>query len=390
MTLLIFILILSILVLVHELGHFIAAKKSGVLVEEFGFGLPPRLFGIKFGETLYSINLLPFGGFIKVYGEEYHEEDKKNITASKKLKARAFIYKKPWQKIMIIIAGVVMNILLGVFIYYALLSYNNFRAEPIPLINNYNFPFGNEEKRVIVTNILQNSPAQKAGIDVRDVVLRFKIEENIDEGQWIDIQSPEKLINLTNQAQDKNVFIELINAKNGQQKVVDVVPIYNKELKRATIGINLMTVVILKYDRLEDKIFSGFFHSYNLLAYNASAISYFIGSAFKEKSLEPVSHTVSGPVGIFAVVSDIVQSSGKKLLINLSDLVALLSLSLAFVNILPLPALDGGRLVFIGYEVIAKKRVNKNVEKYFNLIGIIFILSLAVLVAINDIMKFYR
>ena len=107
MTILIFILILSVLIFVHELGHFFIAKKTGVRVDEFGFGLPPRVFGKKIGETLYSLNLIPLGGFVKLYGEEYHEIKNKNNAK------RAFINKKPWQKTLIIIGGVIGNFLLG-------------------------------------------------------------------------------------------------------------------------------------------------------------------------------------------------------------------------------------------------------------------------------------
>ncbi|PIT89239.1 MAG: RIP metalloprotease RseP, partial [Candidatus Levybacteria bacterium CG10_big_fil_rev_8_21_14_0_10_36_7] len=107
-TAIIFFVILLILVLIHEFGHFFGAKKSGVKVEEFGFGFPPRLFGKKIGETLYSFNLIPLGGFVKLFGEEYHEE-KKNKTDSQ----RAFVNKKPWQKTIIICGGVIMNFVLG-------------------------------------------------------------------------------------------------------------------------------------------------------------------------------------------------------------------------------------------------------------------------------------
>src|SRR3989344_567029 len=100
LTLIAFLLILSVLVLVHELGHFFVAKLFKIKVEEFGFGFPPRVWGKKIGETLYSLNLLPIGGFVKLYGEEYHEED----TAANKMAGRAFINKKPWQKAVVILA----------------------------------------------------------------------------------------------------------------------------------------------------------------------------------------------------------------------------------------------------------------------------------------------
>lgn len=383
MPILIFLLILSILVLVHELGHFIAAKKNGVLVEEFGFGLPPRIFGIKRGETLYSLNLLPFGGFVKVYGEEYAEDQ---IKIDKNLKKRAFIYKKPAVKTLILIAGVLMNFILGVVVFYILLGTNGFRSEPLPLYNNYDFRFGKQESKVIVANVVKGSPAEKAGVQVEDIIVRFRK----DNKPWVNINSADQLIKLTNQANGQNIDIDLNNAKNGQRKIVSVIPSFDKKVGRAIIGVNLIKVVDLYYQTPTQKLFSGFMHSYNVMAYNLNTLKSFIASAFKEKSWGPVAHTVSGPVGIFAVVSDIVKGSGNKLVVNLANLVALLSLSLALFNILPFPALDGGRLVFIVYEVISGKRTNAKIERYLNLVGIIILLSLVVLISINDIIKFYK
>src|SRR3989344_7939069 len=108
MSIIVFIIILGILVLVHEFGHFLAAKKNGVRVEEFGFGFPPRIFGKKIGETIYSFNLFPIGGFVKLFGEEYHELAGKTIN---KLSARAFSNKKSWQKATVIVSGVLGNFL---------------------------------------------------------------------------------------------------------------------------------------------------------------------------------------------------------------------------------------------------------------------------------------
>ena len=123
MTIIIFILILAILILIHELGHFIMAKKNDILVEEFGFGFPPRLWSKKSGETIYSINLLPVGGFVKLFGEEYQEIEPGRLRskAGKPLRlniTKAFVSKKPWQKTLVILGGVLMNIFLAVFIYY--------------------------------------------------------------------------------------------------------------------------------------------------------------------------------------------------------------------------------------------------------------------------------
>jgi regulator of sigma E protease len=386
-SIIIFILILGTLVLIHEFGHFIFAKKNGVLVEEFGFGFPPRIFGVKKGETLYSINLLPIGGFVKLYGEEYQElnqlRQSKNILPPKK---RAFVFKKPFQKFLIIIGGVLMNVILAPGIYYFLLGTNQFQSEPLPLFNQFHFTFGKQQGQVIIAEVVKNSPASKVGITTEDAVVRFKVNSS---NNWVTITSASQLISeIKNRAKQK-VTIQLVNIRSGNQKTVMVIPYYNLQLKRAIIGANLIDAVIIKYDSITDKLLSGFLHSYNLIGYNISVFGDLISTSFKSRNIEPVSQTVSGPIGIFAVVNDLVQSSGRKLVVNLLNVVALLSLSLALINILPLPALDGGRLVFVIYEWITGKQVQAKVEKYINAIGFIFLISLAIVISINDILKFF-
>ncbi len=382
-TLIIFILLLALLVLIHEFGHFIAAKKNGIYVEEFGFGFPPRVIGKKIGETLYSLNLLPIGGFVKVYGEEYHEEDK----GVDKMADRAFINKKPWQKAVVVLAGVFMNIVLAVFIYYVLLGINNFKSDPFTLFGDYKFRFGTQQEQIVVANVVKNAPAAKSGVTIGDVVQRVKSETS---DTWTDISTPDQMIKYVNNAQGQKVAIELINLKDDQKKTVTVVPQYNKELKRAAIGVGLAQSVVLTYNQPVQKIFSGFLHSYNIMSYSMNTMGYFISSSFKQRSLGPVSETVSGPVGIFQVVGDIVEFSGSKLLVNLAQLAALLSLSLATMNVFPFPALDGGRLVFILYEWITGKRPNQTIEKYVNMIGFFVLIALAIVISINDVIRLMR
>ncbi|MFA5136834.1 MAG: M50 family metallopeptidase [Patescibacteria group bacterium] len=392
MSLILFVIIIAVLVLIHELGHFIAAKKSGILVEEFGFGFPPRIWGKKIGETTYSINAIPLGGFVKLFGEEYEEIEnvptKQSLSVS--LKKRAFIYKKPIVKTVVILAGVIMNTVLGVTIYYTLLGFNRFQSDPIPLISPYNFRFGTQEGRVIAIHIAPESPAAKAGISVEDTILRYRLNGIKQEAKWHSITSASSLIDTIKSSADSEVLLETENVRNGVKKIVPVVPYYNKELKRAIIGVNLLDAVVLKYQTPRQKILSGFMHSYNLLAYNYTTIGRLFQIAVKDKTLEPVSQTVSGPVGIYSIVNEIIQTSGEKLVKNILNVVGLLSLSLAAMNILPLPALDGGRLVFIIYEWIAGKPVNKNFERYVNLIGFFALISIGILVSINDIMRLLR
>lgn len=378
----IFILILAVLVLIHEFGHFIVAKKNGIMVEEFGFGFPPRVWGFKKGETLYSINLLPLGGFVKVYGEEYHEEDKKDIAKS--MKDRAFIYKKPAVKAAVIVAGVIMNLILGVSIYYGLLASNNFRSEPLPMIGNPQFAFGEKESQVAVINVVEDSPAEKAGIKSEDIVLRYRLNQT---DEWQSIASAQDLIDTIKQADGKGVYLETENFKNGSTKEVNVTPYYDEKLKRSIIGVNLVDLGVLTYQKPAQKVFAGFMHAYNIIDYNFKTIGFLISSSFEAKDVGPVSNAVAGPVGIFVAIDDVVKSSGAKVVTNLLNVTAMLSLSLAFMNILPLPALDGGRLVFIIYEWVTGKRANTKVEQYTNLAGIMFLLSLALLITVSDLSK---
>lgn len=385
MSLLIFFIILSFLILIHELGHFLAAKKNGVRVEEFGLGLPPRLFGKKIGETIYSLNLLPIGGFVKLFGEEQYELEGKK-EKKQELKKVAFIYKKPWQKTIIILAGVFMNLLAGIIIFYITLSLNNFQSTSIPLITKTKFTFGQENKKVIIANVNKNSPAFNAGIKPEDVVLGYKINGN----EWKNIDSASEFINIVKNTKDQLISFKLQNNKNGEEKIITVKPVYNQDLKRYIIGVNVMDIVILNYQKPVDKIFAGIFHSYNLMDYNLKIFGHLFSTAIKEKDTGTLTNSLSGPVGIFAVVDDTVKRSGQKLLINILELAGLISLSLALMNVLPFPALDGGRLIFVIYEWITGKQPNKNIEKYLNFFGFLILIGLAIFISINDIAKFFR
>lgn len=391
-SLIIFLLILSFLVLIHEFGHFIMAKLNGVRVEEFAIGFPPRLFTIKYGETNYSINIFPLGGYVKLFGEEYQEVDstqiKDQIAKGKdESVSRAFAFKKPHQKALIVAAGVVMNLIFGVIVLYGLLAYNGFKSDPLPLIFSHKFTFGTQEGRVIATNLVKDSPAQKAGLMPEDIISSYSIEY---ENTTTSLTSAQQLITMIKKSPGKRIFLETVNLKDGKIKTISVVPQYNKELKRAIIGVNLIDGIVLSYLTPTDKFFSGFMHSYNVLEYNFSVIGQLMGIAVKEKSTAPVAGAVSGPIGIFSVVNDMVQSSGEKIVKNLLNLMALLSLSLGVMNILPFPALDGGRMVFVIYEWIAKKPVNKKVENITNVAGFAFLMGLAVLVSINDILRLFK
>ena len=391
-SLIIFLLILSFLVLIHEFGHFLMAKLNGVRVEEFAIGFPPRLFTIKYGETNYSINIFPLGGYVKLFGEEYQEVGEIQAPNSNSIKkdaalSKAFAFKKPYQKALIVAAGVVMNLLFGVFILYGLLAFNGFKSDPLPLIFPHNFTFGTQEGRVIATHLVKGSPAEKAGLQPEDIISSYSIEF---ENTTSTLTSANQLIAMIKKSPGKKIYLETINLKDGKMKTISVMPQYNKELKRAIIGVNLIDGIVLSYTSPTNKIFSGLMHSYNILEYNFSVIGQLISVAVKEKTTAPVSGAVSGPIGIYGVINDMVQSSGEMIVKNLLNLMALLSLSLGVMNILPFPALDGGRMVFVVYEWITGKAVHKKVESITNIAGFALLMGLAVLVSINDILRLFR
>lgn len=352
-----FIIILIILVVIHELGHFIAAKKNDVYVEEFGVGFPPKAFGKKFGETLYTLNWLPLGGFVKLYGEEYHEEDK----LDKKVKipaSRAFVNKKPWQKTIIITAGVVMNFLLG----WVIISYLFTSGIPVPA-------------GVTIADVQQNSPAVQAGIQKNDKVI------SIGKGTDVtNVMATYELIQATKKYSGQTV--DLIIERNGQQKTVQLEARANPPKDQGAFGIVINQVVEQKQYPWYTAPFYGLQRAFDMTRMIAVEI---LKIPYQLITQQKTDVEFSGPVGIAKVVGEARQYGIKPLL----EIMALLSLNLAVINILPFPALDGGRLMFIFYEWITGKRPNQNFEKYLNLVGIILLLSLSAWVTVYDILKLF-
>lgn len=351
MSLIVFIIILAILVLVHELGHFLAAKKNGILVEEFGFGYPPRIFSFKIKETVYSLNLIPLGGFVKVYGEEQHEK------VNSKLKKRSFVSKKPYQKALVLLAGVIGNFLLG----WVIISYLFTQGVPTPT------------KKVIVEQVIKNSPAEKAGIKPNDVIIRLLTTDN----QVYLIKSTDDLISLTKKNLDKPIILEIDH--QGQTIKKTLVPRSKVPSGQGPLGLVITSFINKKYPWFQAP-FYGLIEAFNITSRIVVELlkTIFLFFSFKKLTVE-----VAGPIGIAYFTSKVIKFGNNAVL----ELTALLSLNLAVIQLLPFPALDGGRLAFVVYEWVTKKKVNKNFEKYLNLIGFILLLTLAAVISINDVIR---
>jgi regulator of sigma E protease len=368
----VFIVTLLILVVIHELGHFFAAKKFNIKVLEFGFGIPPRAWGKKIGETIWSLNWLPFGGFVRLLGED---ESDKSVLDDKRSFAKAAI----WKRITVVIAGVVMNLLLAWVLFYIVLGAQGFKTQ-LPLLSDYKFVGVNQttDTAIIVGNIAEGSPAQQSGLTDGDRITAFNGSVVTDADQFVS----EIKANA-----GKEVKLTITDIQGNNSREVTLIPRENPPAGQGALGVSLggLKTVNLNYETPMQKLFAGPIHSYNLMAYSGKILGETIGYSFKEKDIAPVSNAVAGPVGITSVVAQIL--SVKNPVIPYLDFVAALSLNLAVVNVLPFPGLDGGRLFFLVIEGITRKKTHAVVEKYVHTIGLLVLLSLIMLITISDIRK---
>ena len=359
-TILVFLLILSVLVLVHELGHFLMAKKLGIKVEEFGFGLPPRLFGIKKGETIYSINWLPIGGFVKLYGEDDAGSGsikvKKQTSKITNLK-KAFFARPAWQKILVVTAGVVMNFLLAVVIISYLFS-----AVGVSVPGD----------KVLVSQVLDNSPAKQAGLKAGDTVKSIN---------GIKLTSGQQLVSITKKNLGQTIKLE-VSGKDAKTRTLEVVPRVKYPSNEGPMGIAISSNVEVKKYPWYLAPFLGTMEALKMSWLIASGLlSMFYQLIFSGV----VPKGVAGPVGIAELTGQFVAIGPNAVL----SFVALLSLNLAILNILPFPALDGGRLLFIIIGLIGGKRISEKYEAYAHAIGMIILIGLIVLITINDLIRLF-
>lgn len=384
-TIIIFLLLLSVLVLIHEAGHFFVAKKLGIKVEEFGFGLPPRVFGIKKGETIYSINLLPIGGFVKLYGED--EAGGGKITNSKlqipkKNIEKAFFARSVGQRAAVVIAGVIMNSVLAAIIFYAFLFISGFKTQ-LPLLGDHKFFAVSQinSSDIIIADVAKNSPAQKAGIKPYSKIVSVNGQKITDVKYFAELISKNK---------GKEIVTAWQDTKDNKIYRAKIVPRINPPKNQGAIGISFfpVTTVILNYQTIPQKIFSGVTHPVNLLVYNFDIMGRLIGVSIQEKTAAPISESVSGPVGIYSLVGNIVKIPDiKERILQVLNLAGILSISLAFFNILPIPALDGGRLFFILIEAVSGRKVPAKFESYAHAVGMALLLTLIAFITFHDLTR---
>lgn len=389
LTLFIFLVILTVLVLIHELGHFLVARRFGIKVEEFGFGLPPRALGKKIGETIFSLNWLPIGGFVKLYGED--EAGGGKITTARRITGthipdfkRAFFSKTPFQRAAVVVAGVVMNAVLAVAIFYAFLFISGFKTE-LPLFLNHNFFFVNQENKteIIITGVSEGSPADKAGIKPLARLISINGKS---------MRETQSLIKIIDENKGKSVLIVWQDLQTNKVMQKEVSPRVSPPKQEGALGIGFAAVAtaVLHYENPLQKVFSGFIHPANLVVYNGKVMGSLIAISIREKTAEPVGQGVAGPVGIYSLVGNIVQIPDlKERILQILNLAGILSISLAFFNILPIPAMDGGRLFFILFELVTQRKVHPKFESLAHAIGMAILLTLILLITLRDLGRIF-
>ncbi|TSC75202.1 MAG: hypothetical protein G01um101444_48 [Parcubacteria group bacterium Gr01-1014_44] len=360
-TAIIFIIIIGILVLVHELGHFITAKRAGMKVEEFGFGFPPRLFGIKKGETIYSINWIPFGGFVKIYGESGDPPSHKATEGKEEADSpRSFASKKPGTRAKVIVAGVVMNVILA----YFLLTVGNVMGLRTAVVETDQNPLI-RDRRIQIIQIVPNTPADEAKLETLDEIIGFG---NVAEFQ-----------EYINQNRGKNILVQI--KRGGEILEKQITPRVSPPPGEGALGISLAATGVIKYPWYQ-AIYKGAEQTGILFINTVYGYGSIIGKIFTTGS---PGADISGPIGIAKFTGQAARIGFAYLL----QLTALISINLAVLNIIPFPALDGGRLLFIIIEKIKGSPIPRRVENLVNSIGFALLILLMIYVTTKDISRLF-
>lgn len=351
----VFFAVLAVLVLVHEFGHFLAARRRGVRIEEFGFGFPPRLFSVKKGETLYSFNLLPFGGFVKIFGEDsQHSQDPENF-ASRSVSQRAAI----------IAAGVFFNLILAYFLF----SFVFWLGMPVDADDPL---WGREAQnpQITVIEVLPSSPAESIGLKKGDKIIELKSGgESAKPAGINDVQ------NFINENQGRAINLEIL--RKGEKLDFSVVLPQDRQSSNGILGIAMANIGILKKSMF-GALWFGMKETLSTILGTLKGLVFILGLLF---SGENVSGLVSGPIGIFSIVGASL-NFGYAFLFTLT---ATLSVNLALINFFPIPALDGGRLLFLAIEALRGRPVSQKAAGLAHSLGFAILILLMIIVTYYDL-----
>ena len=354
MTILIFLVLISALVFIHELGHFILAKRAGIRVDEFAIGFPPKIFSWKRGETTYAINALPIGGYVKILGEDGENADD----------PRSFVNARRHRQAAILAAGVAFN-WISAFLAFWVAVMIGVQVAP-------GNPFWEEAsgKSAIVVDVLAGSPAETAGLVAGDRV------ESVGSSQ---VLSSEDVVAIVSAAKGP-ITVAGVH-ESGEQFSVSITPTLSAELKRPVIGTLIDGRGEIKLGPIDAVGVAARYTAYATGAVPAGLWS-IITDAFHGAA---DAEMVSGPVGIAVLAKGAAEMGWGQLL----AFAATISINLAIINLAPLPALDGGRLVVVGIESVVRRRIPTRYLSWINLLGFVLLLALMAAITVSDVRKFF-
>ncbi|MCK8826277.1 RIP metalloprotease RseP [Natroniella acetigena] len=350
LTIVSFIIVLGILVFFHELGHFLVAKHVGVQVEEFALGMGPKVIGKQVGETLYSIRMLPLGGFCKMTGEMPidDESEQEEIEAYQEAvrNNKCLFQKSVWERIGVISMGSIMNFILAILLFALI-----FTIFGIPV---------DSSSSTVIGQVIPEQPAYQAGLRDGDKVLAVNDQQ---------VESWDQLSEVIHSNPGQQLSLEV--ERDGQVFETEVTPIMEQERQEGVIGI----IPVLTREPVN--IFRALW--LGLKQTGLYIVAIIVG--LWQMITGQIGAEVSGPVRIAQMVGDAAQSG----MLRVMNLAAIISVNLGIMNLLPIPALDGGRLVFLGYEIITGKSVDQEKEGMVHLIGFILLMLLFVIIMIQDL-----
>ncbi len=370
-TILTFVILLGLLVFVHELGHFVVARRNGIRVDEFGFGFPPRLFGVvqdpatgKYrlvwgntdvpeGRTVYSLNWIPLGGFVKIAGEDGRSAQEPD----------SFAGKSAWIRIKVLAAGVAMNFVLAWLLISVVLMLG--LPQPIDPSEHGKYP----DARIQILSVGQGTPAEAMGLKMGDAILTINGEEMKDLKRVSDVI-----------AENKGQVVKIEVDRFGKAVTVSGTPRTETVANEGALGISFSETAIVSYPWYE-AFYRGAITTYNITMAIFDAFGKMIASLF---GAEKTPLDVTGPVGIVYLTKQM-SDLGLPYLLQFA---ALLSINLGIINILPIPALDGGRILFILIEKLKGSPVSRRVEGMIHQVGFILLLLLMLVVTLRDFSQF--
>lgn len=359
MTIILFFVILALLVLVHELGHFFSAKAANIRVDEFGIGFPPRIASFTKGETRYSLNVIPFGGFVKIFGENPDE------VIGEEDHPRNFLHKGKWVQAGVLVSGVAGNLLLA----WLLVSVGFLTGLPAPVDGQWKRLA--RDPKLTVTSVIPNSPAERAHLKPGDVLTALSRG-----GREPSSLSPEVVRDFITSSEEP---LTIALRRGGTEHRVTVTPLPNLIENRPAIGISMEMIGIVKLPPVS-ALREGGKLTLNLVGAVAAGLFRLLGDAI---SGEADFSQISGPVGLVGLVGD-ARTLGFSYLLSFT---AFISINLAVINLIPFPALDGGRLLFVAIETIIRRRIPATITRALNTVGFIFLIALMLTVTYHDVTK---